>query len=111
MCAENTTLCCSLNNSPHNDTLNKELSKINTWLACNKFSLNIDKPINDYPVRIRISLFRRKQRHNLYIYSKKSIAYMYLKINTHINNALIHDVCPVVGTLLRQIRMSLAHVI
>ena len=43
MYADDTTLCCSLTNTPQNDTLNKELHKINTWLTCNKLSLNIDK--------------------------------------------------------------------
>ena len=41
MYAYDMTLCYSLNKSPHNDTLNKELHK-NTRLACNKLSLNID---------------------------------------------------------------------
>ena len=37
-----------------NDTLNKELRKINTWLACNKLSLNIDKT--------KLMIFHTKQR-------------------------------------------------
>ena len=42
MYAGDTTLCYNLNNSSHNDILNKELHKIKTWLACHKLSLNID---------------------------------------------------------------------
>ena len=39
MCAaDDTALCYSLNNSPHNDTLNKELHKINAWLACYRWT-------------------------------------------------------------------------
>ena len=48
------TLWYSLNNSPHNDTLNKEQHKINTWVACNKLSLNIDKT--------KLMIFHTKQR-------------------------------------------------
>ena len=65
MYAEDTTLCYNLNNSPRNDTLNKELRKIITWLACNKLSLNIDKT--------RLMIFYTKQR---------SVTYPYLSINS-----------------------------
>ena len=71
MYADDTTLCYSLNNTPHNDTLNKELHKINTWLACNKLSLNIDKT--------KLMIFHTKQR---------SITYPDLSIN----NTLIEKV-------------------
>ena len=42
MNADNATLCYSLNNSSHNDALNKELHKINTLITCINLSLNID---------------------------------------------------------------------
>ena len=71
MYADDTTLCYSLNNTPHNDTLNKELHKISTWLACNKLSLNIDKT--------KLMIFHMKQR---------SIIYPVLSIN----NTLIEKV-------------------
>ena len=69
MYADDTTLCCGLNNTPHNDILNKELQK-NTWLACNKLSLNIET---------KLIIFHTKQR---------SITYPDLSIN----NTLIEKV-------------------
>ena len=53
------TLCYNLNNYPHNDTLNKEVRKISTWLACNNYlSLNIDKT--------KLMIFHTKQRSIIY---------------------------------------------
>ena len=63
MYADDTTLCYNLNSSPHNNTLNKELRKIITWLACNK--LNIDKT--------KLMIFHTKQG---------SITYLDLGINS-----------------------------
>ena len=54
MYADETTLCCSLNNTPHIDTLNRELHKINIWLARNKLLLNVDKT--------KVMIFHTKQR-------------------------------------------------
>ena len=67
MYADDTTLCCSLSNTLHNDTINKELHEISTWLACNKLSLNIDKT--------KLIIFHTKQR---------SITYPDLSINNNL---------------------------
>ena len=82
---DDTTLCCSLNNTPHNDAPDKEQHKINTWLACNKLSLNIDK------TKLNYTISRPKYKQYSY-WERKSFNFLGLNISddlkwhTHIRN-------------------------